>query len=149
MEKTMNSEKYFVALVKSGHVGRKYYYEARFPVIAKSRKDAAGKCQTLARAKKGQKGMVISIDEITHEEYTIICEEEKRNPYKYCKNIQEQRKYMDEIQMQIKLDPLYKDKDEERKKKKEKGTANNKRRYANRYADTYFDWIEDLYYGIA
>lgn len=141
MKKTVN---YYVATLKGGHVGQKYYIEFTKAIKAYSKKEAADKCKKLPRAKKGQADMIISIDEISYDEYVELMKEENENPYFLCKNIQQQRSKMSEIKYEIKLDPLYTDRDIERKKRKELGSANNKRRYANRYEDTYYDWKSEL-----
>ena len=141
MKKTVN---YYVATLKGGHVGQNYYIEFTKAIKAHSKKEAAEKCKALPRAKKGQADMIISIDEITYNEYVELMNEENENPYFLCKNIQQQRSKMSEIKYEIKLDPLYTNRDIERKKRKELGSANNKRRYANRYEDTYYDWKSEL-----
>lgn len=136
--------RYYVATLKGGHVGQKYYIEFTKAIKAYSKKEAANVCKELPRAKKGQADMIISIDEISYEEYVELLREENENPYFLCKNIQQQRSKMSEIKYDIKLDPLYTDRDIERKKRKELGSANNKKRYSNRYEDTYFDWKSEL-----
>ena len=47
---------------------------------------------------------------------------------------------MDELDNLIKPDPLYTDKDMKKEKNRQLGTANNKKRYTNRYTDTYKHW---------
>ena len=62
MQKTMN---YYVATVKGGHVGEKYYIDFHEPIMALTKKEAAEICKTLPRAKKGQKDLIRGIRNAT------------------------------------------------------------------------------------
>ena len=142
MERTLN---YYVATVKGGHVGESKCYYFTQPLMAQSKKAAAEICKILPRAKKGQKDLIRDIKEVSYEEYMQICEKEKNNPYKFCKNIQEQRKYIAEIENSIEMDKLYTNKDIEKAKRRELGTATNKRRYVNIYLADNFNWRQEIY----
>ena len=52
---------------------------------------------------------------------------------------------MAEIKDSIEKDELYTNKDIEKAKRRELGTATNKRRYVNRYLTDNFNWRQEIY----
>lgn len=76
---------------KCGHVGRKYYVEKVFAVIAKSKKDAARIARSIPRVKHDHKDAIIYVREIDEARYNEIREINESDLYFQCHNVQEQR----------------------------------------------------------
>ena len=83
--------KYFQVNAKCGHVGRNNCVVISFAVAAESGKDAARKARGYRRVKHHRPDAIVSVSEITFEEYMILKAENDADPYLHCKNIQEQR----------------------------------------------------------
>lgn len=82
----------FEVVCKCGHVGRNNYIEISFPVTANSKKDAAAIARMIPRVKHHHKDAILRVSEITEEEYFLLVEQNKRDPYLRCHNIQEQNR---------------------------------------------------------
>lgn len=94
--------KYYKVVAKCGHVGRRKYYEGTFYVFAENGKIAASKTRSFGRVKHHHKDAILSVTEITGQEYEAGRNEYKNERYFSCGNIQEQRKFYDEISEKIK-----------------------------------------------
>lgn len=135
----INDVKYYRALLKGGHVSRRYYVEFYSYICAPTKKDAAMKCREVPRAKRNHKDFILALDEISSGEF---CEGKINNvqdPYLLCKNKQDQDKILPLISNRIKPDPHF----EETNNAKKKSPA-NKKKYRNHYVDLRENWIKDL-----
>ncbi len=94
--------KYYKVVAKCGHVGRHKYYEGTFYVFAENGKIAASKTRSFGRVKHDHKDAILSVTEITGQEFETGMNEYKNERYFSCGNIQEQRKFYDEISEKIK-----------------------------------------------
>lgn len=61
--------RYFIVNAMCGHVGRGMYVEKSFPIIAATRKEAAQACKSIPRVKHDNKRAILSVREVTYEEY--------------------------------------------------------------------------------
>lgn len=93
--------KYFEVTAKCGHVGKHNFYEGRFFIISETGKKAAEKVRYKPRVKHDHKDAILSVKEINIQDFLQGIKSDNRNPYYKCKNIQEQRKYFDEIEPHI------------------------------------------------
>ena len=93
MKNTNN--KYFAVVAKCGHVGRKQYVPIKFAVAAESGKEAARIVRKFGRVKHDHKDAILSVEEITKQEYIIIKENNKSDPYLQCKSRHEQNDICD------------------------------------------------------
>lgn len=91
--------KMFEVEAKCGHVGRKYYTLKVFPVIAESRKQAAAIARNIPRVKHHHKDAIRRVDEISLDRFRELNEINNRDPYFFCKNIQEHRLYVTSCDM--------------------------------------------------
>ncbi len=80
----------YKVVCKCGHVGRGNYVKIAFPVVAESKKEAAVIGRMIPRVKHHHKDAILSVVEITKEEYLMLEDMNKNDPYLKCKNIQEQ-----------------------------------------------------------
>ncbi len=88
----MNSKKYFSVECKCGHTGsRMYYIPIRFAIIAENAKEAAALARWVPRAKHHHKDCILSVDEISEDEYYMLRLDNKKDPFLNCHSIQEQR----------------------------------------------------------
>lgn len=78
---------------KCGHAGRKFYTVKNFPVKATNGKEAAKLVRDFPRVKHHHKDAILSVTEISYEEYEKILVANHNDPYFKCSNIQEQRAY--------------------------------------------------------
>ena len=88
--------KMYKVVAKCGHVGKGHYVEKIFAVKAKDGKDAAEKVRRFPRVKHHHKDAIRSVELISIGEYIAIQEEQEKDPFFFCKNIQEQRAYCEE-----------------------------------------------------
>jgi len=88
--------KMYKVVAKCGHVGKGHYVEKVFAVKAKDGKDAAEKVRRFPRVKHHHKDAIRSVDLISIGEYMAIQEEQEKDPFFFCKNIQDQRAYYEE-----------------------------------------------------
>lgn len=109
-------QRYYAVHCRCGHVGINKYIEIVFAVIASSGKEASAKARRFARVKHNKKNAIIDCYEITKEEYDVIIEANKNDPYLRCKNVQEQRT-IDGFESRVQKEP---EKATLKKSKKEK-----------------------------
>ena len=86
---------FFEVQAKCGHVGKNYYVLKDFPVKANSAKDAAKVARQYPRVKHHHKDAIRDVKIISKEEFEYLIEQNNRDPYFLCSNIQEQRKYQE------------------------------------------------------
>ena len=91
LNNAINGKKYYAVCCKCGHVRQNHYIEITFAVIASNGKEAAKKARQIARVKHNKKYAILSCKEIFKEEFDVINEKNRNDPYLKCKNVQEQR----------------------------------------------------------
>ena len=95
-------KKYFAVKTMCGHVRRNNYIEITFAIAANSKKDAASIGRTMPRVKHDIPQAIISVIELTYDEYLLLLEENRSNPYLQCKNRQEQNYTCPDIYRDVK-----------------------------------------------
>jgi hypothetical protein len=93
--------KYFEVVTKCGHVGRDFYYEGRFYIMATNGKEAAKIARKIPRVKHDHKDAILSVTKINEKEYCDGKLKSEHNPYFKCKNKQEQKKFIETIALNI------------------------------------------------
>lgn len=88
-------KKYFKVNAKCGHVGRRKFINIDFAVVASNAKEAAAKARMFGRVKHHYKDAINSVEEISLDEFVILVETLKNDPYILCDNIQDQRRIED------------------------------------------------------
>ena len=83
--------RYFKVTAKCGHVGRGYYIPIDFAIVAKDGKQAASITRDKPRVKHDHKDAILSVTEITFEEFMVLRSQNDADPFLHCKNIQQQR----------------------------------------------------------
>lgn len=83
--------RYYAVETKCGHVGKNKCIYITFPVKATNGKEAAAKAREYKRVKHHHKDAIKSVKEITLEQYNQLVEQNTKDGYLHCKNIQEQR----------------------------------------------------------
>ncbi len=76
-----NQKKYFQVTAKCGHVGKGRYVPINFAVCAESAHQASQFARRLPRVKKQLKDAILACVEITHEEYMVLLDANRRDPY--------------------------------------------------------------------
>ena len=89
--------KYFEVVAKCGHVGRNFYYEGKFYIIATNGKEAAKIVREIPRVKHDHKDAILSLSEINEKEYSKGKLRNDQNPYFKCHNRKEQKIYREII----------------------------------------------------
>lgn len=89
--------KKYAVTAKCGHVGKGKYIPITFAVNANNSKEAAAKVRLYARVKHDHKDAIISVVEISFEEFKNLRDINSKNPYLFSKNVQEQRIYCDDL----------------------------------------------------
>ena len=97
-------KKYYVVKAKCGHVGISYYIPIEFSIKASSKTEAAKKARELPRVKHHHKDAILSVKEVSYEEFVSVYNTNHNDPYLLCKNIQEQNKVYDEIKYRLLVD---------------------------------------------
>ena len=121
-------DKFFAVTAKCGHVGRRFYIEKTFGVIAESKKEAAQKAKLIPRVKHDHKDVIISVNDISYEEFNKINKKNSKDPYFSCKNTQDQRQFIDFEDLQEESWTEYEDYAENRDGKRRLSLKNNKKR---------------------
>lgn len=85
--------KYYAVTCKCGHVGKHTYMPITFPIKASDGKEAARVARAFPRVKHDKKDAILDVREIDYEEYCLLEEMNRNDPYLQCKSIQEQRMY--------------------------------------------------------
>ena len=88
-------KKYFKVNAKCGHVGRRKFINIDFAVVASNAKEAAAKARMFGRVKHHYKDAINSVEEISLDEFVMLIETLKNDPYILCDNIQDQRRIED------------------------------------------------------
>lgn len=114
--------KTYAVTAKCGHVGKGKYIPITFPVKAVSRKEAAASVRQYPRVKHDHKDAILSVEEISLEEYYEIKIKNNQNPYLSAKNIQEQRMYCIDLENEI-----LEEETKEKRNKKELNQYKNKK----------------------
>ena len=98
MKKTI----YWAVTAKCGHVGGlSKYIPITFYVIANSKKAASNYVITQPRVKHNSKSVILSVKNISLEEYVEGLLINENDPYLKCKNIQEQKLYFADLNDRI------------------------------------------------
>lgn len=84
--------KYYKVTAKCGHVGRNYYIVKNFFVKTEDGKSAACKVRHMSRVKHHQKDAILSVNEITEEEYWEGRKQQAQDMYFNVHNSSEQRR---------------------------------------------------------
>ena len=82
---------FYKVKAKCGHVGRNYYIEKFFYLVADSGKDAAYKVRYMPRVKHDRKDAILSVEKISEDEYNAGIEDFKADMYFHVSNSTEQR----------------------------------------------------------
>ena len=81
----------YAVTVKLGHVGRNKYVIKTIPVRAENGREAAEIARWTGRVKHHAKDAIVSVIQITDEQYKLLQEKTNNDPFFHCSNIQEQR----------------------------------------------------------
>ncbi|RIA77952.1 hypothetical protein EI71_00735 [Anaeroplasma bactoclasticum] len=83
--------KYFAVEAKCGHVGRKNCIIITFPIVADDKKDAARIARKMPRVKHDHKDAILSVKQISEDEYLSLKEINSSDDYLRCESKQDQR----------------------------------------------------------
>lgn len=83
---------FYKVKAKCGHVGRNHYIEKWFYVIASSGKEAAYRVRYFPRVKHDRKDAIISVEQISHDEFTVGVRNSRADNYFNVRNSSEQRR---------------------------------------------------------
>lgn len=98
---SITQPRYFRVVAKCGHVGKGMYFKGRFYVAADSASHAAARTRRFPRVKHDYKDAIISVTEISYQDYLDGQNYEYNRPYYNCKSKQEQALYWDEISQDV------------------------------------------------
>jgi hypothetical protein len=85
------TNKFFEVRAKCGHVGKNYYYEGVFYIKAENAKEAAAKGRVMPRVKHDHKDAILSVAQLSREEFKARWVARSNIPYYQCRNRQEQQ----------------------------------------------------------
>ncbi len=91
------TKNYYAVTAKCGHVGRGKYVIKTFAVKAEDGKEAAKQGRMIPRVKHDNKHCILDVKKITEEQFILLIEENNKDQYFKCSNVQEQRKKCPEI----------------------------------------------------
>lgn len=89
---------FYEVQAKCGHVGRSKFFRGTFYVCANSGSEAATIVRSMPRVKHDHKDAILSVRQVTKEEYDAGCKERGANMYYSCVNVQQQRMYLDQFE---------------------------------------------------
>ena len=93
--------KLFKVEAKCGHVGKNNFTIKIFAIRAENGKEAAMIARNKPRVKHHHKDAIRSVVEITEIEYLQIIKQNNDDPYFKCRNIQEQRIYVQDCDVYV------------------------------------------------
>lgn len=93
--------KYYLVVVKCGHVRRSQYILKAFPIRAFDGKDAARIARNKARVKHDDKYAIVSVNELSKEQYDIEKKKFSEDNYHKVHSIQEQRMLCPNIYLEV------------------------------------------------
>lgn len=96
-EKELPMKKFYEVKAKCGHVGRNQYYEGAFYERASGAREAAGIVRSRSRVKHDHKDAILSVKEISRDEYIAGVLEKQEQMYFKCCSKREQIAHWDEI----------------------------------------------------
>ena len=103
--------KYFAVEAKCGHVGRKNCIIITFPIIAENRKEAARITRNIPRVKHDHKDAILSVRQISEDEYLSLRDINSSDDYLRCESKQEQRIYCKDLDSRVIEDTYFKEVD--------------------------------------
>ena len=78
--------KYYLVKAMCGHVGKGMYVEKSFPIIASTGREAAQTCKAIPRVKHDNKRAILSVCEVTYDEYRKQQDINGADPYLQAKS---------------------------------------------------------------
>lgn len=99
--------KYFAVETKCGHVGRKNCIIITFPIIAVNGKEAARIARKTPRVKHDHKDAILSVRQISKDEYLSLKEINSTDDYLKCESKHEQRKLCKNLDSRVIKDTYY------------------------------------------
>ena len=93
--------KYYLVVVKCGHVRRSQYILKAFPIRAFDGKDAARIARNKARVKHDDKYAIVSVNELSKEQYDIEKKKFSEDNYHKVHSIQEQKMLCPNIYLEV------------------------------------------------
>lgn len=82
--------RYYEVVCKCGHVGRAHYVPVPFPVRAENGREAARIARDYPRVKHQHRDAILSVSELTPEEYRDLVRSNGADPYLRCRSRREQ-----------------------------------------------------------
>lgn len=86
--------KYYIVMVKCGHVGRDKFMPIRFAIKARNKKEAAALAREKPRVKRGHKDAILSVEEVDKTKYLSQIFYNRCDPYLSVCSKHEQNKIM-------------------------------------------------------
>ena len=86
----MDKKRYFSVECKCGHAGKMYYIPIKFAIEAENGREAAEKGRWIPRVKHHQKYCILSVEELTEDEYYLLRSENRNDPFLNCHSDLEQ-----------------------------------------------------------
>ena len=130
---------------KCGHVGKNYYVDKTFAVVANSGKEAALIARSIPRVKHHHADAIRYVEKIDEERYNEIRQLNSVDPYFLCTNIQQQREFCDLDIMPEVAESGFGDDGFKNYKPKYYGkkVLRNPKKYINNYAveERYTSWV--------
>lgn len=90
--------KHYAVTAQFGHVGRGKYLPKTIAILAESGEEAAEKVRWMPRVKHHRKDAIIDVRKISEEEYQILKEDNRNDPYFRVSSKQEQEKLCEGIE---------------------------------------------------
>ena len=135
--------KFFEVVAKCGHVGRGYYYEGVFYEIASDASYAAKIVRGRGRVKHDHKDAILSVREISQEEFELGLKAKENNPYYSCSNKREQDAVWEQVCFGVRREKFYDEIDEDyiEKRRNKVQYKLRKQRQNIRSFDRYYDEV--------
>ena len=131
--------KYFLVDAMFGHVGKNKYIVKTIAVIKESKKEASNFVRWMPRVKHHRKDAIISVKEVTYDEYLETKIQNNNDNYFKATNIQEQRLLCSDLEENINTFRTNIEEQEFKRKKSKFKMEKNKKinKELNKYVDSY------------
>lgn len=113
--------RYYEVKVKCGHVGKNNYYVGTIYCYGENGREAAQFARTCGRVKHDRKDAILSVKEVTYEQYIEGKKQVRKTAYWKCGNVQQQRQKCPEL-----YEAVFKEQDTETQHTKKHSLKNSR-----------------------
>lgn len=138
-------KKFYEVVAKCGHVGKNRYYEGVFYEVAENGSQAATIVRGRGRVKHDHKDAILSVRNITREEFIEGRKQKNLNPYFNCFNKQQQDLCWEVISQDVRFENRYTKEIDENYQERRKNNIQYKKNKMKQSIRSYQNYLNEDY----